>query len=181
VASTTPEPHGGTLAAGGALGDDAAVAPDPTPDPGPGPENADADAVAVLVVDDQAPFRAAARSLVGRMAGFALAGEAATGEDAVAVARALRPGLVLMDIKLPGIDGIEATRRVLADAPATVVVLCSTYQPSDLPDGADDCGAAAYVRKEDLGPAVLAPLSRGAVDGGDGGDGATPSGAAAPG
>ena len=80
--------------------------------------------------------------------GFAVAGEAASGEEAVELARQLRPVLVLMDIKLPGIDGIEATRRVLAEAPATAVVLCSTYLPSDLPDGATDCGAAGYVRKD---------------------------------
>ena len=126
--------------------------------------------VRVLVVDDQAPFRAAARKLVARMRGFELAGEAATGEDAVEQAARLRPDLVLMDIKLPGIDGIEATRRVLAGAPATVVVLTSTYQPSDLPDGAGTCGAAGYVRKEELTPALLAELY-----------GATPPAAAAPG
>jgi DNA-binding NarL/FixJ family response regulator len=155
VGSTTPPPHGGTLAAGGAVGHDAPVPAD----------------VPVLVVDDQAPFRAAARALVGRMGGFVVVGEAATGEEAVDAARRLAPRLVLMDIKLPGIDGIEATRRVLAAAPATVVVLCSTYQPADLPEGAADCGAAGYVRKEDLSPAGLAALF----------GAATPPGAAAPG
>jgi DNA-binding NarL/FixJ family response regulator len=161
VAGTTPDRHGGTLAAEADLGDHAAVVPAPDPD-----------AVPVLVVDDQAPFRAAARALVPRMAGFALCGEAATGEEGVEAAATLRPGLVLMDIKLPGIDGVEATRRILATAGGTVVVLCSTYQPSDLPDGATDCGAAAYVRKEDLAPAVLAGIYAAAT---------TPSGAAGPG
>ncbi len=119
-----------------------------------GPPTA-APAVTVLVVDDHQPFRLAARALVDRTAGFEVVGEAGTGEEAVALAGDLRPDLVLLDIKLPGIDGIAACRAVLADRPATTVVLLSTYQPADLPEGALDTGAAAYVRKEDLTPARL--------------------------
>jgi two-component system invasion response regulator UvrY len=110
---------------------------------------------AVLVVDDQAPFRVAARGLVERLAGFRVVGEAASGEEAVALAAELAPALVLMDIKLPGIDGLEATRRILAAAPGTVVLLLSTYQPDDLPAGVPEVGAAAYLRKEDLTPEAL--------------------------
>ena len=116
--------------------------------------------VPVLVVDDQAPFRKAARFVVERTGGFAFAGEAATGEESVEQALALRPGLVLMDIKLPGIDGVEATRRILDVLPATVVFLCSTYAPSDLPATALGSGAAAYVHKEELGSDVLHRLWR---------------------
>lgn len=111
--------------------------------------------VPVLVVDDHPEFRAAARAVVESTGRFVMAGEAASGEDGVAMAAELRPGLVLMDVNLPGIDGIEATRRLLAEAPATVVILCSTYRPSDLPDAAAGCGAAGYVRKEDLGARLL--------------------------
>lgn len=111
--------------------------------------------VDVLIVDDQAPFRSVARTLVQLLPGWRVVGEAISGEDALAQAAASHPTLVLMDINLPGIDGIEATRRLLADAPDTRVVLLSTYAADDLPPGADSCGATAYVRKDDLTPALL--------------------------
>src|SRR3954452_10550319 len=114
--------------------------------------------VAVLVVDDQLPFRLAARAVLRRADEFELVGEAASGEEAVDRVAALRPELVLMDINMPGINGIEATRQILAEAPDTVVFLCSTYQLSDLPDDAMTSGAKAYVNKEELGPEVLADL-----------------------
>ena len=114
--------------------------------------------VTVLVVDDQAPFRLAARAVVRRAEGFDLAGEAASGEEAVALVADLRPELVLMDINMPGINGIEATRQILAVVPDTTVFLCSTYQLSDLPPDAATSGARAYVNKEELAPEVLQHL-----------------------
>jgi DNA-binding NarL/FixJ family response regulator len=115
-------------------------------------------AVPVLVVDDQRPFRMAAAAVLRRSVGFELVGEAETGEEALEQVAALHPALVLMDINMPGINGIEATRRIVAEAPETVVFLCSTYQLSDLPGDAQTSGAAAYVNKEELGPAVLRRL-----------------------
>jgi DNA-binding NarL/FixJ family response regulator len=67
--------------------------------------------------------------------------------------------VVLMDIDLPGISGIEATRRILAAGPGTTVVLLSAYAVDDLPADATDCGAAAYIHKEDLTPARLRSLT----------------------
>jgi two-component system, NarL family, invasion response regulator UvrY len=114
--------------------------------------------VSVLIVDDQLPFRAVARTVIGLTAGFVVTAEAETGEDAVAVAAAHDPDLVLMDINLPGINGIEATRRIHAAQSGVAVILLSTYSEADLPADARECGAIAYVHKEDFGPALLREL-----------------------
>ncbi len=114
--------------------------------------------VDVLIVDDQPPFRTVARTVVGLIAGWTVTAEAETGEDAVTLAAATHPEVVLMDIHLPGINGIEATRRLLALLPGTTVVLLSSYAVEDLPADAADCGAVAYLPKEDLTPAALAAL-----------------------
>jgi DNA-binding NarL/FixJ family response regulator len=109
----------------------------------------------VLIVDDQLPFRMAARSVVGVTPGFEVVGEAKSGEEAVEQAAALHPQLVLMDINMDGISGIEATRRITAENPGTRVVLLSTYDAEDLPADARTCGALGYVHKEQFGPDVL--------------------------
>jgi two-component system invasion response regulator UvrY len=117
--------------------------------------------VGVLVVDDQAPFRSVARSLVELVKGWQVAGEASSGEEAVELAAAIRPRVVLMDINLPGITGIEATRRIVAADPDAAVVLVSTYAADDLPDDALSCGAVGYVRKDDLTPRLLRSMLEG--------------------
>jgi pilus assembly protein CpaE len=122
---------------------------------GPVSENAE---VRVLVVDDQRPFRVAAASVLHRTPGFVLTGEAESGEEAVEKARDLHPDLVLMDIRMPGIGGVEATRQLLVDLPSTVVFLCSTYERADLPVDAAASGAAAYLHKEELRPELLQRL-----------------------
>jgi DNA-binding NarL/FixJ family response regulator len=117
--------------------------------------------VGVLVVDDQAPFRSVARSLVELVKGWQVVGEASSGEEAVELAAAIHPSVVLMDINLPGITGIEATRRIVAADPDAAVVLVSTYAADDLPDDARDCGAVGYVRKDDLTPRLLRSMLEG--------------------
>jgi DNA-binding NarL/FixJ family response regulator len=114
--------------------------------------------VSVLVADDQAPFRRAARAVLSAATGFQLVGEATSGEEAVALAGSLRPDLVLMDITMAGIGGIEAARSITATRPETMTVLLSTYRQEDLPLDTRSCGAAAYLHKSDLGARVLREL-----------------------
>lgn len=116
--------------------------------------------VPVLVVDDQAPFRSIARQVVELTPGFRFVGEAESGEDAIRLSDELEPAIVLMDINLPGISGIDATRQIVARRPETAVVLLSTYRESDLPDDARSCGASRYVHKEDFEPGILLDLQR---------------------
>ena len=114
--------------------------------------------VSVMIVDDQEPFRRAARVVLDNTDGFELVGEAQSGEEAIVMAGELEPQLILMDINMPGIDGIAATRRILDNQPGTTVMLVSTYQLEDLPSDARSSGASAYVNKEDLAPRLLRRL-----------------------
>jgi pilus assembly protein CpaE len=114
----------------------------------------------VLVVDDQAPFRFAVKAVLRRLACFELAGEASSGPEAIALVDELHPELVLMDINMPEMNGIEATRRIVAAHPDVVVFLCSTYDVADLPSGAAASGASAYVNKERFGADALRQLWR---------------------
>jgi len=112
-------------------------------------------AVKVLIVDDQASFRAAAADVVRASAGFELIGEAANGEDAVESASRLRPDLVLMDVNLPGINGLEATRRILANRTDVVVFLLSTYDREDLGTRLNGSGASTFIPKAGFDSATL--------------------------
>jgi DNA-binding NarL/FixJ family response regulator len=116
--------------------------------------------VRVLIVDDQEPFRLAARMVVELTDGFDVVGEAETGEDGVTMATDLDPDLVLMDVNLPGIDGLEATRRILASEDPPVVLLLSTYEEEEYAPRAAECGAAAYVPKAVFGPDRLEAVWR---------------------
>jgi DNA-binding NarL/FixJ family response regulator len=115
--------------------------------------------VQVLVVDDQAAFRRAAARVLARLPDFVVVGEAETGEASIEAARQLQPDLVLMDIHLPGIDGTEATRRILAQAAGSrelpLVFLLSTYEAADYAAQTAACGAAAYLPKAEFSPKLL--------------------------
>jgi two-component system, NarL family, invasion response regulator UvrY len=111
--------------------------------------------VRVLIVDDQATFRSAARLVVDLSDGFEVVGEAETGEDAVGMVAALEPDLVLMDVNLPGIDGLEATRRIVASGSTARVLVLSTYSQSEYEDAATAAGAVGFVTKDDFGPDSL--------------------------
>jgi DNA-binding NarL/FixJ family response regulator len=112
----------------------------------------------VLVVDDQAPFRVAAKAVLRRLDCFELAGEAASGPEAIELVETIRPELVLMDINMPEMNGIAATKAIVLAHPETVVFLCSTYDASDLPADAAASGARAYLNKERLSADALRRL-----------------------
>lgn len=121
------------------------------------PEVAD-ERVRVWVVDDQPSFRRAAAAAVAATENFAMAGNCETGESAIELIPDGSAGIVLMDIHMPGMGGIEATRRIRAAHPELIVLLTSTYDLEDLPAEAAICGAAAYLHKEDLSPELLTRL-----------------------
>ena len=108
--------------------------------------------VRVLVVDDQAPFLRAMTSVVEETAGFEVVGRASSGEESLVATAALRPDLVLMDVNLPGIDGLEATRRLRAGEFPPVVLLLSTYDEDAGEVFVAESGAAAYLTKSAFGP-----------------------------
>lgn len=121
--------------------------------------------VPVLVVDDQPAFRDAARAVIERVgADFSLVGEAESGEAAVDLIGDLHPQLVLMDINMGGMSGIEAASVIRDRYPDVLVVLLSTYQVEDLPSDVRTSGAVAYIHKEDFSARVLRRLW---ADGGD--------------
>jgi DNA-binding NarL/FixJ family response regulator len=109
---------------------------------------------AVLVVDDQAAFRAVIRRLIEATSALAVIGEADSGEAAVRLVRELEPDLVLMDVRMPGLGGIAASRRIKTIRPATIVALISTMPPDALPPAAK-AAADEILWKADLRPGVL--------------------------
>src|ERR1019366_9685120 len=112
-------------------------------------------AVQVLIVDDQEPFRVAARLVVEATDGFEVAAEVETGEASIDAARELSPDLVLMDVDLPGISGLEATQRILAESTAkrpVVVLVLSTYEAAEYAPRAVEAGAASFIPKSEFTP-----------------------------
>ena len=108
--------------------------------------------VRVLVVDDHEPFRLAAAAVVAAADGFELVGCADSGEASLVAVAELHPDLILMDVHLPGIDGVESTRRILTGRPSVRVLLLSS---ADACVDAGRCGAIGYLPKRRLSPSRL--------------------------
>jgi DNA-binding NarL/FixJ family response regulator len=106
--------------------------------------------VRVALVDDQGLLRAGLRALLDAEDGIEVVGEAGDGEQAVALARDQRPDVVLMDIRMPGVDGLEATRRIVADAglASVKVVVLTTFEVDEYVFEALRAGAAGFLLKE---------------------------------
>ena len=116
--------------------------------------------VRVLIVDDQRPFRAAATAVVESIDGFEAVAAVESAELALDDIARTRPDLVLMDLNLPGMDGVRASRLLRAEHPEIVVILLSSYDEAEFADLISDCGATAYVPKASFGPDRLEALWR---------------------
>jgi two-component system, NarL family, invasion response regulator UvrY len=113
------------------------------------------DSIGVLVVDDQVVFRQVAHEVIDATDEFELLGEAASGAHALIAMTELAPDLVLLDVRMPDMDGIETAARLHAQDPGPVIVLITVEEAPNLPAGLSSCGAAELVRKQDFGPALL--------------------------
>ena len=109
----------------------------------------------VLVVDDHAFMRVGTKAVLGRDTSLEVVGEAQDGQEATACCRKLRPDLILMDVSMPGMDGIEATRRIKAEFPETSVLVLTAHADHRLLKEAVKAGAAGYLLKEDAIKNVL--------------------------
>ena len=114
-------------------------------------------AVRVLTIDDQAIFRSLARDVIEATPGFESVGDAADGEAGIEAVGKLGPDLVLLDVRMPGIDGIEVARRLAAKHPQVVVILISIEERIDVPSAAALKGIP-LVRKQEFCPRLLRRL-----------------------
>jgi DNA-binding NarL/FixJ family response regulator len=101
-----------------------------------------------LIVDDHPLFREGVKALIGKTSDFQVVGEAATGEEALRTAKALKPDIVLMDISLPDQSGIDVTRQLRILFPDTRIIILSMHSKADLIAEAFRAGATGYVTKE---------------------------------
>jgi DNA-binding NarL/FixJ family response regulator len=135
-------------------------------DPGVSAENP-AEPVTVIVADDQSAVREGLVLLLGTLPGIVVAGEAADGNAAADLVAEVKPQVVLMDLNMPGSDGVSATRRITAEHPGTRVVVLTTYADDDSIIGALQAGALGYLTKDatraEIGRAVLAAAAGQAI------------------
>jgi two-component system, NarL family, invasion response regulator UvrY len=118
------------------------------------------DRVGVLAVDDQPVFLDVAREVVAATPGFHWLGGATCGQDALDAVEKLEPTLVLLDVRMPGMDGIETAQRISERHRDVVVVLVSIDESPALAPAVAASGAATLVRKQEFGPAMLRRLWR---------------------
>jgi DNA-binding NarL/FixJ family response regulator len=114
--------------------------------------------VGVVTVDDQPAFRGAARDVIEATAGFTSVGEADCGEEGVALVHERKPDLVLVDVRMPGMDGIETAKQIKETLPHVVVVLITIEDPATFSPQAVRAGADTLVRKQDFGVGMLRRL-----------------------
>src|SRR5947208_2865945 len=105
--------------------------------------------IKILLADDHTLVRQGLRALLEAERDLAVAGEAATGRQAVQLARQLRPDVVVMDIAMPSLNGLEATRQILRQLPTARVLVLSSYNDDEYARELADAGAAGYLLKQD--------------------------------
>jgi DNA-binding NarL/FixJ family response regulator len=113
------------------------------------------DTFRVLIADDHPLFREGMRGRLDRVGDITVVGEAASGEEAVELARKLEPHVVLMDIKMPGLNGIEATREILHANPRVGVLMLTMFEDDDSVFAAMRAGAKGYLLKDSGGEGVV--------------------------
>jgi len=115
-------------------------------------------ALRILVVDDHAVVRRGVRSLLESHEGWEVCGEATTGRDAVAQSLRLRPDVVVMDLSLPELNGLDATRQILKDAPDIQVLVLTMHRSEELARDVLQAGARGYVLKSDADENLIAAV-----------------------
>src|SRR5687768_3558379 len=113
------------------------------------------ESIRVLIADDHPLFRDGMRGLLGSLPDMEVVGEASSGEQAIVLARQLQPDVILMDIKMPGINGIEATREILHTSPHIGVLVVTMFEDDDSVFAAMRAGARGYLLKDARGEEVL--------------------------
>ena len=121
-------------------------------------------AIRILLADDQTIIREGIRSLLTSHEDLYVVGEAGDGETAVALVRSLKPDVVLMDIRMPKMDGVEATRRIKGELPGTVVIVLTTFDDDEYVIKAMTYGASGYLLK-DIGSDKLVEAIRDGMNG----------------
>jgi len=116
------------------------------------------DRVRILIVDDHEIFRRGLRSLIEPLAQFQICGEAANGLEAVEKAKELLPDVILMDISMPQIDGLQATKIIRSEAPESRILILSQHDSPHMLSAALKAGASAYVTKSQISRSLLQAL-----------------------